>query len=467
MNVQVLGLGSAGSAAAQLAQAQGHQVIIQDEQSSPTLVERQHHLQAQGIQVQLNTPLHLLPDSDQVVVSPGIRWDHPTLNDARSHQIKVIGEAELAWQSLHHIPWVGITGTNGKTTTTALVAAMFQAAGQQAPACGNIGLPLCQVALDVIQHRLQPDWIIAELSSYQLEASTTLGLPLTPTLSHIGLWTTLTPDHLERHVTVESYAAIKHRLLDRMPQRIINGDDPYLYNLRHDWPNTLWTSCTQPMAPIRLVEDTIVIHGRPFVPIGDIQQRLPGRHNLHNLLMAVAAAHSAQLDPEAVAQAIATFPGVPHRLETVRVLSGIRFINDSKATNYDAAIVGLSSVAAPVILIAGGQPKQGDDQVWLDIVQQKAAQVLLIGEAAAQFANRFQSVHYTNYQIVHTLDQAVSIAYDLARSLQQALQQATLRHDSTASVSVLLSPACASFDQYPNFECRGDHFRTCCQQLLA
>lgn len=459
MYIQVLGLGTAGGAAARLLKAQGHQVIALDELDTPVLHQRQRDLEAQGIEVRLHTPLQLQAGIEQVVVSPGIRWDHPVLQQARLQGVPVLGEAELAWQSLKHVPWVGITGTNGKTTTTALIAAILAAAGKRAPACGNIGLPLCQVALESLQSGISPDWIIAELSSYQLEASPTLA-SLTVSLEslRIGVWTTLTPDHLERHGTLEAYAAIKARLLDRVSHRVINGDDAFLRQYLERWPQCLWTSCIHPDAPVHLKGDWIWVKGDPVVPLGDFQQRLPGQHNLQNLLMAVAVAHWAGVEREAIAQVLAEFPGVAHRLETVKTLNGVRFINDSKATNYDASLVGLQSVPAPIILIAGGEPKQGNDQAWLQAIQDKVISVVLIGRAASLFTERLQAIGFTELHQAHTLDVAVALAWHQA--------QALLAAGTGAEVTVLLSPACASFDQYANFEERGEHFRQCCQHLV-
>jgi len=179
--------------------------------------------------------------------------------------------------------------------------------------------------------------------------------------------------------------------------------------------------------------------------------RMVGNHNQQNLLIAVAAARLAGIDKSAIAQAIASFPGVPHRLEHICTWQGIDFINDSKATNYDAAQVGLSAINGTAILIAGGEAKAGDDTSWLETIQAKAAAVLLIGRAAEQFAQRLQQVGYTNYQIVETMDKAVTKAAELAP-----------QHNANV---VLLSPACASFDQYQNFEQRGDDFRQLCLAL--
>jgi UDP-N-acetylmuramoylalanine--D-glutamate ligase len=178
--------------------------------------------------------------------------------------------------------------------------------------------------------------------------------------------------------------------------------------------------------------------------------QMPGDHNLQNLLMAVAAAKMSGISNEKIAQAIANFGGVEHRLEYILTWAGIDFINDSKATNYDAAVVGLKSVKAPAILIAGGEPKEGDDREWLAIIKAKTAAVLLIGVAAKPFADRLDSIGYTQYEIVETMENAVKRSGQLAQR--------------TGAMQVLLSPACASFDQYRSFEHRGDDFRHWCEE---
>ena len=178
-----------------------------------------------------------------------------------------------------------------------------------------------------------------------------------------------------------------------------------------------------------------------------------GEHNQQNLLLAVAAARLAGIDKDAIAQGIASFPGVSHRLEHICTWRGVDFINDSKATNYDAAEVGLRSVTGPVALIAGGAPKDGDDTAWIKQIKEKAAVVLLVGDAAEPFAERLKTSDYENYEIVQTIDRAVARGADISK-------EKTIK-------TVLLSPACASFDQYANFEVRGDDFRQVCTKYLG
>ena len=474
----VIGLGKSGVAAARLLKREGWEVELSDSNTSETLLQQQQELAPEQITVKLGQSLELnganLPQL--IVVSPGVPWDIPVLIKARQLGIETIGEMELAWRNLQSLPWVGITGTNGKTTTTALIAAIFQAAGLNAPACGNIGYAACDVALSdrgqgtedrgqrdeerggetpiqnpksKIQNHI--DWVIAEVSSYQIESSSSLA-------PRIGVWTTFTPDHLSRHKILENYYNIKAKLLRQSELQVFNGDDAYLRQQGLSaWPNAYWTSVKGKDFLISekgfYIEDDWVVEKltatsapEPIVKVSTL--RMVGEHNQQNLLMAVATARLAGINRDAIARAIVEFPGVAHRLEHICTWEGIDFINDSKATNYDAAEVGLASVKSPAILIAGGEAKAGDDTGWLTQIQTKAAAVLLIGSAAPAFAQRLQEVGYYSYHIVETMERAVPRAAELAKEYQAPV--------------VLLSPACASFDQYPNFEVRGDRFRQLC-----
>ncbi|MBG1263636.1 UDP-N-acetylmuramoyl-L-alanine--D-glutamate ligase [Nostoc commune] len=468
----VIGLGKSGVAAARLLKREGWEVELSDSNTSETLLQQQQELAPEQITVKLGQSLELnganLPQL--IVVSPGVPWDIPVLIEARQLDIETIGEMELAWRNLQFVPWVGITGTNGKTTTTALIAAIFQAAELNAPACGNIGYAACEVALsyrgqgaeeagekfdnsctDAINRVSSLDWVIAEVSSYQIESSSSLA-------PRIGVWTTFTPDHLSRHKTLENYYNIKAKLLRQSELQVFNGDDAYLRQQGlNAWPNAYWTSVKGKDFLISekgfYIEDDWVVEKltatsapEPIVKVSTL--RMVGEHNQQNLLMAVATARLAGINCDAIAFAISEFPGVAHRLEHICTWEGIDFINDSKATNYDAAEVGLASVKSPAILIAGGEAKAGDDTGWLAQIQTKAAAVLLIGSAAPAFAQRLKEVGYYSYHIVETMERAIPRAAELAKEYQAPV--------------VLLSPACASFDQYPNFEVRGDRFRQLC-----
>lgn len=461
---EIIGLGRSGIAAARLLNQDGWDVALLDSATAEQLSARVNgtelqaaiaQLDQEGVQVKLDSSITLSDKTpDLIVVSPGVPWDIAPLVQARNQKITTIGEIELAWRYLNQIPWVGITGTNGKTTTTALIAAIFHKAGLNAPACGNIGNAACELALKTLDNNPPSpqslDWIVAELSSYQIESSQELA-------PQIGIWTTFTPDHLSRHKTLENYSQIKASLLRRCRQKILNGEDAYLRKIGTELgKNIYWTSirgkeylkCDRSLGV--WVEDAwIVAMGELICPVSLF--KMPGEHNLQNLLLAVAAAKLAGIASKAIAEAIATFPGVPHRLEYTCTYKGVKYINDSKATNYDAAQVGLGAVEAPVILIAGGEAKAGDDTAWLETIEAKAAAVLLIGEAAPAFAQRLSDRGYHDYQIVDTMENAVATSDKLAAEKQAKV--------------VLLSPACASFDQYLSFEHRGEDFRQLCCNL--
>ena len=468
---EVIGLGRSGIAAARLLNKDGWQVTLVDSATEEKIASRsnasqlqasQQQLISEGISVKLNSSITLEGENtpDLVVVSPGVPWDIKPLELARNKGIKTIGEIELAWRYLNKIPWIGITGTNGKTTTTALIAAIFQATGLNAPACGNIGNAACELAIKNLANASRQafpkglrdpyEWIIAELSSYQIESSEQLA-------PQIGILTTLTPDHLARHKTVENYYQIKASMIRRCQQKIVNGDDKFLREKATELgEDVIWTSIKgknsfsdDRSVGVYVQDGWVVAFEELIAPISLF--KMPGEHNLQNLLVAVAAAKLAGIDKKAIAKTITSFPGVEHRLEYVCTYQGIKFINDSKATNYDAAEVGLNSVAAPVILIAGGQGKAGDDTAWIDKIKQKAASVLLIGEAAPDFARRLSDRDYHDYQIVETMENAVSQSIAIAKAKQAKV--------------VLLSPACASFDRYLSFEARGKHFKELCLKI--
>ncbi len=443
----IIGLGKSGIAAARLLKREGWEVTLSDRSSSPNLLEQQQEFANEGIKVELGKSFEPVESIELIVVSPGVPWDSPALVRARELGIETIGEMALAWRYLKS-PWVGITGTNGKTTTTALIAAIFAEAGLYAPACGNIGYAACELALG----EKQPDWVIAEISSYQIESSPFVA-------PRLGVLTTLTPDHLSRHKTLENYYNIKAHLLKKSELQVINGDDPCLRQQGVDlWPDACWTSVKGEKELLGNIDfgayiqdGWVIAQTEKILPADSL--RMVGEHNLQNLLMAVAAANLAGIDKSAIARAIAKFPGVSHRLEHICTWEGIDFINDSKATNYDAAQVGLASVSAPAILIAGGDAKEGDDRGWIDTIKAKAAAVLLIGDAASLFGDRLEQANYNAWEIVETMERAIPKAAELGKQ-------------NNAKV-VLLSPACASFDQYQNFEQRGDHFRQLCLESLA
>lgn len=450
-NVNIIGLGKSGIAAARILRKENHQVTIYDSSNSQALEKIRENLAQEGITVKLgqNMPLNDQNKPDLIVVSPGVPWDIPLLVTARQQGIKTIGEMELAWQYLKSSPWIGITGTNGKTTTTALIEAMLKTGGINTSACGNIGYAACELALSALEN--PPAWVVAEISSYQIESS----IELSP---KIGVWTTFTPDHLARHKTLENYHLIKASLLERSSSKILNGDDPYLHNfgLNLDWKNVYWTSVKGKDFLLGDIEKGVYLEDSWIVAFKELIApislfKMVGKHNLQNVLMATAAARLAGVSKGSIVETISSFTGVPHRLELITTINGVDYINDSKATNYDAAEVGLDSVESPVILIAGGEAKEGDDSAWIKKIKEKCVSVLLIGEASSLFAERLEIQGFKKYEIVNDMEKAVCRGKQLA--------------EETKAKVVLLSPACASFDQYRSFEHRGDHFRELCLNL--
>lgn len=448
----VVGLGRSGLGAARLLRARGEAVVVIESGDSEEHRARAAQLAAEAIPVRLGVPLSLeafqsLPlPAAVVVVSPGIRFDHPVLEQLRARGVEVQGEIVPAWQASRDVPWIGITGTNGKTTVTCLVHHLLVQAGRDAPLCGNVGISAAEV---VLQRRLEggprPDWLVVELSSYQLEAAPAIA-------PAIGVWTTLTPDHLERHGSLAAYRSIKRRLLEHCRLRILNADDADLRRHATSWEAAEWISAGPREAlpagidPLLWIDAQDRVHGRegPLFPAAALA--MPGAHNRQNLLLAVAVGLHAGLDPAVMEAACRSFPGVPHRLERIRLLGGVSWFNDSKATNYDAAEVALRALEGPLVVLAGGQSKQGDASAWLARLRERAAAVLLFGAAREEFAALLQAGGYGG--VVQTM-----------AGLQEAVAAAAALAPGLGCRGVLLSPACASFDQYTSFEARGDHFR--------
>lgn len=345
--------------------------------------------------------LGLLDGVDVLVKSPGVPRDVPLVQEARERGIPVWSEVEYAWRLLPAgTPVVGVTGTNGKTTTTELLGAIFRAAGHDVAVAGNVGTPLASVRA--------AGWVICELSSFQLEDVKTLACDVAVLLN-------LEPDHLDRHGSLEAYRDAKLRIFERARAKIV---------------------------PRGLGLEGIQFAGDDPLPAEPL---LRGAHNRENAAAATAAARAAGVDDAAIATGLLTFPGVPHRLEVVAEIGGVRFVNDSKATNVAAARRGLAAYAdEPVHLILGGSVKGESFAPLVDAIGPNVVSIHLIGEAAPAIASALGAVEL---QRDETLERAVTHAAELA----------------APGAVVLLSPACASYDQFSNFEERGDTFR----QLVA
>jgi len=341
--------------------------------------------------------LALLDDIELVVKSPGVPAEMPMVVEARARGIEVWSEVELGYRLLSSSGFVGVTGTNGKTTTAELLGAMFRAAGRNVAVAGNIGTPLTSVRA--------AEWVVCELSSFQLEDVHRL-------TCDVAVLINLEPDHLDRHHTFERYRDAKLRIFERSRAQVV--------------PRGLGLPGVEFSA-----DDPL-----PAEPL------IPGRHNRENAAAATAAARAAGIEESAIAEALRSFAGVPHRLELVADRGGVRYVNDSKATNVAAALPALATYAAePVHLILGGSPKGEDFAPLATAIGSNVRSIHLIGAEAG----RLEEVVGGHRD--ETLERAVEHAAELAQP----------------GDVVLLSPACASYDQFANFEERGDAFRRLAQ----
>jgi UDP-N-acetylmuramoylalanine--D-glutamate ligase len=377
-------------------------------------------------------------DVDLIVVSPGVPADLDLLEDARRRGVKVIGEVELASWFLAG-PIIGITGANGKTTTTALIGHILRECGIPVQVGGNIGCPPTAMVKESRSDR----WNVLELSSFQLETIETFRV-------QIGLALNVTPDHLDRHHTFEAYAAAKGRLFETQQPcdaAVLNADDPvcvgYAANFRS---RPIWFSMNQPVTPGLWVErGQVLFDGLELMPVAEIPLR--GRHNVENVMAAAAAARLAGADPVGIRAAVRTFPGVEHRIEFVREIGGVQYYNDSKATNVDATLKAIDAFEGGLWIILGGKDKGSDYTPLRAPLAQKARAALLIGAAAEKIAS--QIAGGPPLIPCGTLDVAVRRGFELARP----------------GDTVLLAPACASFDQFQNYEHRGKMFKSYVHEL--
>ncbi len=452
-----IGLGRSGIAAARFLKSNGQNVVIFEESRNRSLQKYSEDLRNEGIQVELGMPMKLSsfePWLDQiasVVITPGIPWDHATLEELRIRGIKIEAEISIAWKNLKRIPWVGITGTNGKTTVTHMLHHVLQNNQIDSRIGGNVGTAASELAL-ALKNAPQslPKWMIMELSSYQIESA--------PEISpQIGIWTTLTPDHLERHGSIENYFKIKSSLLKKSAVRIYNADDKYLRLHQSSLPKGLWVSTQGSGSTSKSVDIWISPKGKIIEKNNELFDcsalKIRGEHNIQNLLLVTAAARIIGLSAKEIERAIISFKGLPHRLEKVGEIRKIEIINDSKATNFDSAEIALKATLGPLILIAGGQSKLGIVDTWIEQILIKASAVVLFGESRDFLMHLIQSKGFKGTVFsCQNLDEAVD------KSIKLGI--------SSKSKSILFSPGCASFDQYQNFEKRGDHFKKLIKKSL-
>ena len=435
--VLVVGMKKSGLASAELLAGLSARVRATDLKPLSELGEAAEVLARLSIPFELQTPA-VFSECDAVVISPDVPADLAPLEAARARGVNVIGEVELAAPFLKGRT-IGVTGSNGKTTTTSLIGHILRAASLETQVGGNIGTPLTAM----IATSREDGWNVLELSSFQLET-------IRDFHAHIGLALNVTQNHLDRHHTFENYAAAKARLFRNMTAgdfAILNADDPVTAGYANQTAAKVeWFSGTRKVERgAHLCGEKLVLDGKLLMEAGEIPLR--GRHNVENVLAASIAAARAGVTSGAIAAAVRTFHAVEHRLEFVRKVGGIDFYNDSKATSVDATLKALDAFPGGLWVILGGKDKGLDFSALREPLSQKAHAALLIGAAAPKLARQLSGA----LPLVEsgTLDAAIQYGYRNGR----------------AGDTVLLAPACASFDQFRSFEHRGEVFKQVVNQL--
>jgi UDP-N-acetylmuramoylalanine--D-glutamate ligase len=440
--VLVVGLARTGVATALFCAARGAAVTATESRTEAEIGESVARLRGSGVSLELgghqeNTFLQ----QDLIVPSPGVPADSVLLHAARAKGIAIWSEIELAYRFLQG-KMIGITGSNGKTTTTSLVEHILRTAEFSTILAGNIGTPL----ISCVDGMTQTTVTVVELSSFQLELTEAFR-------PDISVFLNLTPDHLDRHHTMESYAAAKARIFEHQTEQdaaVLNADDAATLPYAPKRPQVHWFSRKHSVSQGTWLRDDEIIFrsgGRDEPVMKHNEIPLPGAHNLENVLAAVAATRLAGAEPAAIAQGVKTFAGVEHRLEFVAEIGGVRYYNDSKATNVDATLKALDAFAGRILVILGGKDKDSDYTVLQQPLREKAVLALLIGAAAEKIERQI----------------AGSIAIERAGTLSNAVEIAA--HTARPGDIVLLAPACASFDQFQNYEQRGRVFKHLVREL--
>lgn len=444
--VAVIGAGRSGLAAALALQERGAQVAVFDRASAEALATARQQLAEAGIPFYPNQDIpHPLTGYHLIVVSPGLPPSHPLFAEAARVGVPVWGEIELAYQ-IAQAPLIAITGTNGKTTSTMLTHHMLTTLGYKAHLCGNVAGTAHDLPLVSAAHRAQPDeWLVAEVSSFQL-------LHTHQFRPHIAVITNITEDHLNYHGSWEAYARAKGKILHNLTEHdwaILNARDRGTAQLLH------WLQ-QEGVSGLRAVESAghvrYFARENPLVPLADgtldLSQiptpALIGEHALENALVSAHVASILGATCEQVAHALATFQGVPHRMERVAEINGVLFINNSMCTNATALEHSLQATPKPCIAIAGGIDKNQRLHALADSLARHCRYVLLIGRDGEAILSALHARGYRHAEYVGTLEQAVPRALQLAQSGE----------------AVILAPGCASFDQFRDFIERGERFKT-------
>jgi UDP-N-acetylmuramoylalanine--D-glutamate ligase len=433
-NIAVLGAGLSGSAAALLLRSESAQVTVLDSAEEKNLLKSTiDNLRAQGVRVICGAAADEDSSAYQMaILSPGIDPASPLARNFLSRGIEVISELELGWRSCE-TPVIAVTGTNGKTTTTELLAQMLNACGQRTIACGNIGKPLSEVA----RERQPFDVLTVEVSSFQLEAIETFH-------PSISLWLNFAPDHLDRYRSVADYRAAKLRIFENQTDTdvaVVNAIEKFPA-IR---PREITFSAYSDQADFQLSDGAIVYQNQAVLRLSDTKLR--GLHNIENLMATLAAGMARGLSFKEIVPPLCEYEPRPHRCEFVREVNGVEYVNDSKATNLDAVDKALRAQTKPVILIAGGKDKGFSFDPLRSLVKEKVRSTILIGEMADSIRRSWSG----------------AVECEIANSLADAVERAhaSAKHGGV----VLFSPGTSSFDMFKSYADRGDQFRALVQAL--
>jgi UDP-N-acetylmuramoylalanine--D-glutamate ligase len=442
--VLVVGLGKSGLAAALFLRRRGAQVTVSDLRSAQALSKEIPSLMEAGIAVEAGGHgLLTFRRQDLIVVSPGVPLSTPELVQVRTLGLPIIGELELAARFLQGNV-LAITGSNGKTTTTTLCGEIFSASGLKTRVAGNIGLPV----IEVVDQSAAGEWSVLEVSSFQLETTESFH-------PRIAVILNITPDHLDRHGTFETYVAMKEKIFANQTaddSLVLNGDDPVVQQAASRARSQVyWFSRSKIVRRGAFLMDGMVMFREseqtkptPLLPLADIP--LKGEHNIENVLAAVCAACVANIPAEVIARTVAGFHAVEHRLEFVATIHGVDYYNDSKATNVDATSKAIASFPGNIHLILGGKDKNSDYTQLNALLRARVKTVYTIGSAAEKIESQI----------------AGTTRVIRSGTLEAAVDQAA--GEAVAGDVVLLAPACSSFDQFENYEQRGSVFK---QSVLA
>jgi len=434
----IVGLGRTGVSAARHLAARGHRLVVTDSRADPPGLAELRRLVPEAATALGGFDPAVLAGADQVVVSPGVPLSEPFLQQAAAQGLDLVGDIELfAREAGGRV--VGITGTNGKSTVTTLVGEFARAAGIEVRVGGNLGVP----ALDLLEGPPAAMYVL-ELSSYQLETTHSLQLEAAAVLN-------LTPDHLDRYRDVAEYAAAKARIYERCGTAVVNLDDELVLRMPRPGQRRVGFSLRRADAEFRLLarggEDWLAAHAEPLMPVSAL--RLPGRHNTANALAALALGSVCRLPRDAMTGVLASFGGLPHRTELVAERRGVRYIDDSKGTNVGATAAAIAGLDGPLVLIAGGEGKGQDFAPLAAACRDKVRHAVLIGRDARLLAAALAGACEVSF--ADSMAAAVAAAADAARPGQ----------------TVLLSPACASFDMFRDYAHRGLAFAAAARELPA